>query len=98
MEYDRSHTYRRVFDLEKQKAVTGMAGQQAQEKFRKMIFTLSGRLETSDCESISYLAGLPSSECSTGKTNFPLHVLSSLEGNGHISPWDVEMLSEIHHE
>ena len=79
-----------------------MAGQQAQEKFRKMIFTLSGRLETSDCESISYLAGLPSSESTTGKANVPLHVLSSLEGNGRISPWDVEklesLLSEIHHE
>ena len=79
-----------------------MAGQQAQEKFRNMIFTLSGQLKTSDCESISYLVGLPSSESSTGKANFPLHVLSSLEGNGRISPWDVEklesLLSEIHHE
>ena len=85
--------------LEKQKAVTGMAGQ---EKFRKMIFTLSGRLETSDCESISHLAGLPSLESTAGKAYFPLHVLSSLEGNGRISPWDVEklesLLSEIHHE
>ena len=79
-----------------------MAGQQAQEKFRKMIFTLSGRLKTSDCESISYLVDLPSLESSTGKANHSLHVLSSLEANGHISPWDVEklesLLSEIHHE
>lgn len=80
-----------------------MVEQQAQAKFRKMIFRLSSGLETRDCEIICYLASLPKSECcSKGKTNFPLHVLSSLEANGHISPWNVELLesllSEIHHE
>lgn len=78
--------------------------QQAQEKFRRMIFRLSCRLGTSDCVSIRYLANLPTSECCSGedKANLPLHVLSSLEANGHISPSDVEflefLLSEIHHE
>lgn len=77
--------------------------QQAQEKFRIMIFRLSTRLGNSECESIHYLAGLPTPErCTAASEGFPLHVLSSLEANGRISPWNVNflefLLTEIHHE
>ncbi len=75
-----------------------------QEKYRKMIFNLSGRLKAKDCENIRYLADLPTPECCADekRCSFSLHMLCSLEANGHISPWNVDklesLLVEIHHK
>lgn len=64
-----------------------------QRKFRKMILDLSGRLDQGNCESILYLYDI--AESASSKSNFPLHVLSSLEAAGDISPWDVDRLDGI---
>jgi hypothetical protein len=79
-------------------SVTGgeptVVDKQMQAKFRKMIFRLSGMLKQRDCESICYLANLPTQEHSS-KANLPLHILGSLEANGHISPRNVEELESL---
>lgn len=68
--------------------------QAVQRRFRGMIVELSGRLTQTDCESITYLVALP--ECCTATSrSMSLHVLSSLEANGHINPLDVQNLNSL---
>ena len=55
-----------------------------------MIVKLSGGLSESDCRKILYL----DTECSSSTAD-SLAVLSSLEANGHISPWSLEHLESL---
>lgn len=60
-------------------------------EFRIMNLELSRALKKDECEEIVYLYHLVTPQA----LNFNLKVLSSLEANGHTSPWKVDELEDI---
>ena len=74
--------------------------QPVQSRFRKMIIALSENFTQGNCEKINYLnflspVGGRSSHPSGDTSIVALHVLSSLEASGDISPWNVDRLESI---
>ena len=79
--------------------IVGSVNVELEKGYRVMLLKIANELTLDDCQQISFVAGrdLPAPTCHAepGKPSVRLHLMSTLESLGHISPLKLDFLEEV---
>ena len=77
--------------------IVGSVNVELETSYRIMLLKVANELSLDDCQQIAFVAGLPSPTChpEPGKPTVRLHLMSTLESLGHISPLKLDFLEAL---
>ena len=77
--------------------IVGSVNVELETSYRIMLLKVANELNLDDCQQIAFVAGLPSPTChpEPGKPTVRLHLMSTLESLGHISPLKLDFLEAL---
>ena len=77
--------------------IVGSVNVELERSYRIMLLKVANELSLDDCQQIAFAASLPSPTChpEPGKPSVRLHLMSTLESLGHISPLKLDFLEVV---
>jgi hypothetical protein len=77
--------------------IVGSVNVELETSYRIMLLKVANELSLDDCQQIAFVAGLPSPTChpEPGKPSVRLHLMSTLESLGQISPLKLDFLEKL---
>lgn len=77
--------------------IVGSVNVELERSYRVMLLKVANELTLDDCQQIAFAASLPSPTCipEPGKPSIRLHLMSTLEALGHISPLKLDFLEVL---
>ena len=77
--------------------IVGSVNVELERSYRVMLLKVANELSLDDCQQIAFAASLPSPTChpEPGKPSVRLHLMSTLESLGHISPLKLDFLEVL---